>query len=230
MKATPLGVAFLMLDLSLPKPEYLNSKYIRVNLWSLILFIFLGFTTSCISTKHALVEGQKLFIPENSVIIILPVTSKTNVSRTNYSLISNQFDSECIRFFHLDELNYDLRVEGINPEEIKALNPEEMKKLNRWHENVFLMEFSNTLNKKSELEGKRKRGFIDYEEVPNRSSAWYTSLYATDDIHYWQFSTNVRINAMQYKDRNVNIYSSAYFIGLKKAIRYLEKEAMAKCE
>lgn len=198
-----------------------------------VLYLFtILFLSSCVQTRHSLHEGQRVHVPSGSIVIVVPHEwASPDDYKNHFATIRDELATDCISLYHLDELDYDLRLEGINPDELKSWEPDALEGIRNWKSNVYLLRFENTLNKRRELEAKIENGRVrEFEEVPDRKTIWVTSLYAPTDIHFWKFKTVVKANSTEYKGRNYNLRSDAYYLGLRKALKNLKKIAFAKCD
>ena len=80
--------------------------------------------------------------------LIFPGSAKFSMKKGEFDLVKKELSNSCAGTYFLDELDYDLRVEGIDIEEIYNHDVEEMEKLFHWKKKVYVLNYENSLNKK----------------------------------------------------------------------------------
>ncbi len=186
----------------------------------------------CITTRHTFKGGQKVPIHENGTLIVLPIKGNLEKDMSGvYRKLTDDLTTECQRAYSIWELDYDLRVSGIDPEKIIQLDSTELIKLQKWNKNFHLIEFENINNTKVGHQGRSKIDLRYPTETlpPVRRTIWVTTVYDSEPSYYWQFQTYVDAGGIEKKGRGYNPYKTAYFIGLKKSIKYFKKGLYTKC-
>lgn len=184
--------------------------------------------SSCVNVKHRILDGQKIIIPSKSILIIVPVTEVTN--NQEYTIIKKILSNNCTQVILIDELEYELRVEGISFDAIKQQNLQEIQKLLNWKRNLFILVYDNTLNRRTTTETRSHQSDPYLNKItPDRRAEWVLTLIEPVNVSDWKIQTKIKITATKFGEFSFNPYGDAYYIGLKKSMTNLRKKAIEKC-
>lgn len=206
-----------------------NFKY-RLIRYSHCLFLLL--LNSCILAKHTFKDGQKIAVNPGATLIVLPIKSGSDEDIGGiYSKLSEQLETKCQHVFYFWELEYDMRVHGLDPEKIVSLDSVELVRFSLWKPNSHLILFKNKLNQKIGAQGRTKLDLRYPTEglPPIRRTIWETTIFDSDPNFYWTFQTYVDAGGIESRGKGYNIYKTAYFIGLRKASKHLKKKVYLRC-
>ena len=207
----------------------LSLSCMKTSMAALSLVAFSLLTSSCINTRYALLDGQQVQMPSGSTLVIVP-TTRNSLKKGEFDMVKKELSASCASIYFLDELDYDLRADGIDVTEIYNRSNDEIEKLFNWNKNVFVLEYENTLNKKNTLETRSHQSDpYNNQAVNNRSAEWILTLRHPDGLNFWKFKTMVTITATKQGGLSFNPYASAYYVSLRKALKQINKTAFGKC-
>ncbi|MEQ9232015.1 MAG: hypothetical protein RIF46_15130 [Cyclobacteriaceae bacterium] len=166
-------------------------------------------------------------------MIVAPVAGQSDKeSLEEFHGVKKFLEGECVEVKYLPELDYELKVQNIDADLLLQGDQIALKRLSEWMPNSYILKLRVIENV---VKGGPVRSSVDKiypndSSTPVRKSKWFAEIRSTNPSEYWAYQTEAKINSVIIDGRGVNIFASAYYLGLRRAIEYMAAICIPDCD